>query len=193
MHYRKLSYQPLTSHSKTITTKGGFYKSSPLQKRKTIKVKKNKGGKKGDKSMTPHPPQEYKENTQVFCYYILKSAVFQNIQTFLQRFPPPFSIPESHIFVQFVQQCFIHSSFEKKLHMYTALFDPSIIIPDIQPLCNHPQPLDKPLCETMRQTVNEIEISSSSIRENLTHSINSKVISEDVKEYIITHKLYLSE
>jgi nicotinate-nucleotide adenylyltransferase len=40
---------------------------------------------------------------------------------------------------------------------------------------------------------NPIEISSSSIRENLTHSINSKVISEDVKEYIITHKLYLSE
>ncbi len=38
-----------------------------------------------------------------------------------------------------------------------------------------------------------VEISSSSIRENLTHSINSKVISEDVAEYIITHKLYLSE
>jgi len=36
-----------------------------------------------------------------------------------------------------------------------------------------------------------LAISSSSIRENLTHSINSKVISEDVAEYIITHKLYL--
>ena len=38
-----------------------------------------------------------------------------------------------------------------------------------------------------------LEISSSSIRENLPHSFNSKVISEDVIEYIITHKLYLSE
>ena len=38
-----------------------------------------------------------------------------------------------------------------------------------------------------------LDISSSSIRQNLSHSINSKVISEDVIEYIITHKLYLSE
>ena len=38
-----------------------------------------------------------------------------------------------------------------------------------------------------------LAVSSSSIRENLPHSINSKVISEDVIEYIITHKLYLSE
>jgi nicotinate-nucleotide adenylyltransferase len=38
-----------------------------------------------------------------------------------------------------------------------------------------------------------LDISSSSIRENLSHSINSKVISEDVIEYIITHKVYLSE
>ena len=38
-----------------------------------------------------------------------------------------------------------------------------------------------------------LEISSSSIRKNLPHSFNSKVISEDVIEYIITHKLYLSE
>ena len=38
-----------------------------------------------------------------------------------------------------------------------------------------------------------LDVSSSSIRANLPHSINSKVISEDVIEYIITHKLYLSE
>jgi nicotinate-nucleotide adenylyltransferase len=38
-----------------------------------------------------------------------------------------------------------------------------------------------------------LDISSSSIRENLSHSINSKVISENVIEYLITHKLYLSE
>ena len=38
-----------------------------------------------------------------------------------------------------------------------------------------------------------LNVSSSSIRANLPHSINSKVISEDVIEYIITHKLYLSE
>jgi len=164
LHYHKLSYSHLTSHSKTIT-KGGNRNYSQLQKRKTIKtksitIKKIKGGKKGNKSLTPQTPQEYKEDTQIFCYYILKSAVFQNIQIFLQRFPPPFSLPESNAFASFVQKCFIHSSFEKKLHMYTALFDPSIVIPDIQPLCKHPQPLDKPICETMRQTVNEMSISS---------------------------------
>jgi len=158
LYYHKLSYHPLTSHSKTLS-KGGNRKDSPLQKRKTIKIQKTKGGKKGNKSLTPKTPQEYKEDTQVFCYYILKSAVFQNIQIFLQRFPPPFSIPESHTFAKFVQKCFLHSTFEKKLHMYTAIFDPSIVIPDIQPLCSHPQPLDKPICETMRQTVNEISIS----------------------------------
>jgi hypothetical protein len=150
-----LYYHQLTTHSKSIT-KGGSKKKSPLQKRKTIK---RGGGKKGNKILPPKSPQEYKEDTQVFCYYILKSAVFQNIQTFLQRFPPPFSIPESHSFAQFVQKCFLHSSFEKKLHFYTALFDPSIILPGIEPLCNHPQPLSKPICETMRQTVAEISVS----------------------------------
>lgn len=158
LYYHKLSYHPLTSHSKTLS-KGGNRKDSPLQKRKTIKIQKTKGGKKGNKSLTPKTPQEYKEDTQVFCYYILKSAVFQNIQIFLQRFPPPFSIPESHTFAKFVQKCFIHSTFEKKLHMYTAIFDPTIVILDIQPLCNHPQPLDKPICETMRQTAIEIPVS----------------------------------
>ena len=38
-----------------------------------------------------------------------------------------------------------------------------------------------------------LDISSSSIREHLSHSFNSKIISEEVIEYIITHKLYLSE
>ena len=38
-----------------------------------------------------------------------------------------------------------------------------------------------------------LDVSSTQIRENLPHSFNSKVISEDVIEYIITHKLYLSE
>jgi hypothetical protein len=46
LHYHQLSYQPLTSHSKTLS-KGGNKNSSLLQKRKTIKVQtKNKGARK---------------------------------------------------------------------------------------------------------------------------------------------------
>ena len=149
LYYHKLSYHNLTSHSKSLT-KRGSRKKSQLQKRKTIK----RGGKKGGYRI----PQEYRENTQVFCYYILKSAVFQNIQNFLQQFPPPFSVAESNSFAQFVQKCFVHSSFEKKLHMYSALFDSSIALPDIQPLCIHPPQSNEWICQTIRQTVSEMEI-----------------------------------
>jgi hypothetical protein len=88
----------------------------------------------------------------------LKSAVFQNIPIFLQQFPPPFSIEESHQFAKFVQKCFLDSNFEQKLHFYTTLFENTTPKSSIQPLCIHPQPLDEKICETMRQTATEISL-----------------------------------
>ena len=144
LHYHQLSY-----HQFSQTKKGG--------------TKKKRGGKKGKNSKTRNrlrTPETYRENTQVFCYYILKSAVFQNIPSFLQQFPPPFSIEESQQFAKFVQKCFLDSNFEKKLHFYTAIFKHTKTEIDIQPLCIHPQPLDQKICETMRQTATEISLSS---------------------------------
>lgn len=142
LHYHQLSY-----HQFSQTKKGG--------------TRKKRGGKKGKNSKTRnriYSPETYRENTQVFCYYILKSAVFQNISTFLQQFPPPFSIEESHQFAKFVQKCFLDSNFEKKLHFYTTLFKNTKTDFSIQPLCIHPHPLDEKICETMRQTATEISL-----------------------------------
>lgn len=145
LHYHQLSY-----HHFSQTKKGG--------------TRKKREGKKGKNSKTRnriYSLETYRENTQVFCYYILKSAVFQNIPIFLQQFPPPFSIEESQQFAKFVQKCFLDSNFEKKLHFYTALFTPlhkTKTEISIQPLCIHPQPLDEKICETMRQTATEISL-----------------------------------
>jgi hypothetical protein len=145
LRHNRLSYQPLVSSCRSLS-------SQKIVNSKHRKTKKIKGGKHSI------APGEYKENTQVFCYYILKSAVFQNIQLFLQRFPPPFSVQESDAFSQFVQECFTHTKFETQLHLYTALFDNTVAPPSVKTLCVNPQPQDKTVCETMRQTVNEIEI-----------------------------------
>jgi len=140
LHYHQLSYQQFSTTPRP--QKGGTRKKS--------NPRRKKGG-------TRKTPQTYQENTQIFCYYILKSAVFQNIPFFIQQFPPPFSVQESLQFAKFVQKCFLHSDFEQKLQSYTTLFQTSGI-------CNsshtNPQPEhNKKICNTMRQTATEIAIS----------------------------------
>jgi len=138
LHYHQLSYQQFSTTPRT--KKGGTRK------------KTNSRRKKGGTQKNPSTPATYQENTQIFCYYILKSAVFQNLLLFIQQFPPPFSVEESLQFAKFVQKCFLHSDFEQKLQSYTTLFQKTGI-------CSNPKPPNTKICHTMRQTATEISIS----------------------------------
>ena len=144
LHYHQLSYQQFFTTPRTH--------QQPKYKKGGTRKKTNPRRKKGGTQKNPSTPQTYRENTQIFCYYILKSAVFQNLPLFIQQFPPPFSVEESIQFAKFVQKCFLQSNFEQNLYSYTTLFQKTGI-------CSNPQPPNTKICNTMRQTATEMAIS----------------------------------
>ena len=105
-----------------------------------------------------HNKREYKENTQVFCYFLLKAAVFQKIDTFVTQFPPPFHHAKENQqhhaqnFAKFVLEAFQDINFANKLQKMSALYLKYFHTPH--------QRGDKWMFDTMRQTVNEIDILS---------------------------------
>ena len=106
-----------------------------------------------------HNKREYKENTQVFCYFLLKAAVFQKIDTFVTQFPPPFhqhhteenQHHHAQNFAKFVLEAFQASNFANKLQKMSALY--------LKYFHTHPRK-EQWMFNTMRQTVNEIDILS---------------------------------
>jgi len=152
IHYNQTSHSHL--NQKCLKPTSCFL--SPTNRTKRQTKSKNKTQKQPNK-------REYKENTQVFCYFLLKAAVFQKIDTFVTQFPPPFHYPNRHSkennteenhaqdFAQFVLEAFQDTDFANKLQKMSAIY--------VKYFHTHPRK-EQGMFDTMRQTVNEIDILS---------------------------------
>lgn len=148
IHYNQITYDSL--NQKCLKPKSCFLS----QKTK----RQNKTQNKTQKKTSNKPKREYKENTQIFCYFLLKSAVFQKIDNFITKFPPPFNkhhAEEKHshaqVFAQFVLEAFQDTNFAQQLQKMSALY--------LKYFHTHPRK-EQCMFDTMRQTVNEIDILS---------------------------------
>jgi hypothetical protein len=148
IHYNQTSHSHL--NQKCLKPTSCFL--SPTNRTKRQTKSKNKTQKQNLNK------REYKENTQVFCYFLLKAAVFQKIDTFVTQFPPPFNqhqnnTEENHAqnFAQFVLEAFQDTDFANKLQKMSAIY--------VKYFHTHPRK-EQGMFDTMRQTVNEIDILS---------------------------------
>ena len=152
IHYNQTSHTHL--NNKCLKPSSCFLSSNHTQHQKTQHQNntKNKTQKKTNNK------REYKENTQVFCYFLLKAAVFQKIDTFVTQFPPPFHHAEkthhhhAQNFAQFVLEAFQDNNFANKLQKMSKLYLKYFHTPHRRG--------DQGMFNTMRQTVNEIDILS---------------------------------
>ena len=141
IHYNQTSHAHL--NKKCLKPSSCFISQNKTQNK--TQTNKNKTQKKT-------PKREYKENTQVFCYFLLKAAVFQKIDTFITQFPPPFhQHHHAQNFAQFVLKAFQDTNFANKLQKMSAIY--------LKYFHTHPRK-EQWMFDTMRQTVNEIDILS---------------------------------
>jgi hypothetical protein len=141
-----------TQHQKTQ------HQKTQHQKTQHQKTQHQKNTKNKTQKQNPNK-REYKENTQVFCYFLLKAAVFQKIDMFVTKFPPPFNqyhdeenqYHHAQVFTQFVLEAFQETNFANKLQKMSAIY--------IKYFHTHPRK-EQWMFDTMRQTVNEIDILS---------------------------------
>ena len=147
IHYNQTSHTHLIK--KCLKPSSCFLSSNHTQHQKTQHQNKTQ--------KQTHNKREYKENTQVFCYFLLKAAVFQKIDTFVTQFPPPFHHTEENQyhhaqnFAKFVLEAFQDINFANKLQKMSALY--------LKYFHTHPRK-EQWMFNTMRQTVNEIDILS---------------------------------
>lgn len=154
IHYNQTSHTHLIK--KCLKPSSCFLSSNHTQHQKT-QHQNNKSNTKNKTQKQTHNKREYKENTQVFCYFLLKAAVFQKIDTFVTQFPPPFHHTEENQhhhaqnFAKFVLEAFQDSNFANKLQKMSALY--------LKYFHTHPRK-EQWMFDTMRQTVNEIDVLS---------------------------------
>ena len=146
IHYNQTSHAHL--NKKCLKPSSCFL--SPTNR--TRHQNNHKSNTKNKTQKQPYNKREYKENTQVFCYFLLKAAVFQKIDTFVTQFPPPFhQHHHAQNFAQFVLEAFQDSNFANKLQKMSALY--------LKYFHTHSRK-EQGMFNTMRQTVNEIDILS---------------------------------
>ena len=109
----------------------------------SVKIQ-NKYQNKTRKRKIMKSPKNYKEDTQIFCYYFLKSAVFQHFSTFVQNFPPPLRKNKIMEFTSFVIHSFQNPDFYNKWEKINRKLE-------------NTKNRDW-FSDTLRQTVNEIDI-----------------------------------
>ena len=153
IHYNQTSHSHL--NKKCLKPTSCFLSQTHQTKRQTQHPNNSKTNTKNKTQKQPNK-REYKENTQVFCYFLLKAAVFQKIDTFVTQFPPPFNqnnTEETHAqhFAQFVLEAFQDTDFANKLQKMSAIY--------LKYFHTHPRK-EQGMFDTMRQTVNEIDILS---------------------------------
>jgi hypothetical protein len=151
IHYNQTSHIHL--NKKCLKTASCFFSSKRTQRQTQKHPKSKTNTKTNTKNKTNK--REYKENTQVFCYFLLKAAVFQKIDIFVTQFPPPFHHAEENQqhhaqhFAQFVLEAFQDTDFANKLQKMSTLY--------LKYFHTHPRK-EQWMFDTMRQTVNEIDI-----------------------------------
>jgi hypothetical protein len=156
IHYNQTSHSHL--NQKCLKPSSCFLSPTNRTQRQTQHPNNSKTKSKNKTQKQNLNKREYKENTQVFCYFLLKAAVFQKIDTFVKQFPPPFhqnqnNTEENHAqhFAQFVLEAFQDTDFANKLQKMSALY--------VKYFHTHPRK-EQGMFDTMRQTVNEIDILS---------------------------------
>jgi len=154
IHYNQIYYQNFIK--KCLKPTSCFL--SPKRTQRQTHHHNNTKTKSINKTQKQPNKREYKENTQVFCYFLLKAAVFQKIDIFVTQFPPPFNqhqnnTEENHAqdFAQFLLEAFQDTDFANKLQKMSAIY--------VKYFDTHPRK-EQWMFDTMRQTVNEIDILS---------------------------------
>lgn len=160
LRHNRLSFMDIYSISKSTSTaikthyprtKPAFQGGGVRKGSRKTKKKLQKGGNAAMSAAENPSLIKYAEKTQVFCYYILKTAVFLHVDEFMAEFPPPFIPSQALPFAAFVHSCFVDPAYKTQIHKKMK---------ELEKQCpNGGYKSTAKICRTMRQTVVESSFS----------------------------------